>query len=86
VLSAKGQQAVDRARAAVAPQVKGFAEDVKRAAGAIQPIAQRTVQGIANAFKFLSKVKKDYDPKTVDSLRDGESKAPPDDPDPDRDG
>ncbi len=68
VLSERQQERLDRARAAVAPQIRGFADDFRRLSAWIRPIVTGMLDGIVRLFRFARKVKRDYDPKTADSL------------------
>ncbi len=69
ILGGRGQAVVDKARQAVAPQVRGFADDIRRVVLFIRPTMSRFWDSMAGMFGFARKVKKAYDPKTIDSLR-----------------
>ena len=71
VLSDRQSEAVNRAKQAVAPQIRGFADDIRRAIAFIRPLIHRMLGGVSSGFQVAKKVKKSYDPKTADSLRRG---------------
>ena len=75
VLGASNRNAMDKARAAVFPQIKGFADDIRRVTAYIRPAIHKFLDAMSNGFKVAKKVKKDYDPKTVDSLRDNDPQS-----------
>lgn len=68
VLSDRQQQRVDRVKSAVAPQIRGFADDFRRAGAFIQPTVHAFLDWIVGLFGLAKKVKKSYDPKTAESL------------------
>jgi len=68
VLSDRQQQRVDRVKSAVAPQIRGFADDFRKVGGAVQPVVEGFLNWIVSLFGLAKKVKKSYDPKTAESL------------------
>lgn len=68
VLSDRQQQRVNAVKSAVAPQIRGFADDFRRAGAFIQPTVHAFLDWIVGLFGLAKKVKKSYDPKTAESL------------------
>ncbi|HVO31866.1 MAG TPA: protein kinase [bacterium] len=70
ILSDKQRESVQRAKQAVAPQVRGFADDIRRAVSFIRPYIHKLLDGGKDAVQTAKKVKKAYDPKTAETLKD----------------
>ena len=72
IMGDRQNEAVQRAKQAMAPQIRGFADDIRRLIAFIRPMIHRMLDGMVKGFHVAKKVKKDYDPKTVDSLTRGD--------------
>lgn len=70
IISGKQREVVEKAKQSVAPQVKGFADDIRRMVSFFRPYVHKILDGGAKAATTAKKVKKSYDPKTAETLGD----------------